>query len=197
MSNTNSTTASKIITDLKVLGEQIKTASKAHKRVDVQWQVLALSAIAAFASHGNVFYVNEVYKNLGKGARHVAMTAYFTGFGGVKANEGENKETTPFVKDHDKQADLKGAAETMWFDMKPSAKPDQEIDYLALALKVIKRSPKDGQGTKHAELRMALSECVQQYADATGETIDGLPTFGDAEGEGETADELAGVSTAS
>lgn len=185
------TTAPTIITDLSVLATAIKAQSKAHKRVDAQWQVLALSAVAAFAAHGNVFYVNEVYKSLGKGARHVAMTAYFTGFGGVKANDGENKETTPFVKDQTKQADMIGAAETSWFDMKPSTKPDQEIDYLALALRLVKRSPKDGQETKHGDLRMRLSEVVQQYAEANGETVEGLPSFGpDAD---ETTDELAGV----
>lgn len=181
-----------IIADLTVLATAIKAQAKAHKKVDVQWQLLALSAIAAFDKHGNVFYINEVYKNLGKGARHVAMTAYFTSFGGVSANEGENKDQTPFIKDGEKKVDMAQAAATNWFDMKPSAKPDQEVDYLALALKLVKRSPKEGQASVHSELRLRLSETIQQYADAVGETVEGLPTDGT---DTEAADELAGAAS--
>lgn len=186
-----------LITDLTELGKAIGVASKQHARIDAQWQVLAVSAIAAFAEHGNVFYVNSVYKALGKGARHKAMTEYLLSFGGVQANVGENKAEMPFIKDPAKKADMQGAQEHAWFDMATSPKPDQVIDYLALALKLVKRSPKDGQEMAHGELRNKLAEVIGQYADANGIEGVSLPTFGtepDDDGEGDTTDtKLAGV----
>lgn len=170
-----------IITDMTKLGDAIKAAGKAHVKVDGTWQTLALSAIQAFAAHGNVFYINRVYLSLGKGARHAAMISYFLAFGGVQANLGENKAETPFLKDPAKHADMTGATETMWFNMEKEPKPDQVLDYLALAMKVIKRSAKEGQEVTHGPLRMRLAEVIGQYADE--HDIEGLklPTIGAAE----------------
>jgi hypothetical protein len=165
-----------IITELSKLGEAIKAQGKAHKRLDAQWQVLALSAVHAFAEHGNVFYVNAVYLSLGKGARHKAMTEYMLAFGGVQANTSDSKETMPFIKDPAKMADLKGAEETMWFDMASSPKPDEVLDYLALALKMVRRAPKEGQATEHAALRSKITEAIHAYADANGVEVGNLPT---------------------
>lgn len=159
-----------IITDLSKLGEAIKANSKAHVKVDAQWQVLALSAIAAFEAHGNVFYINEVYKGLGKGSRHVAMTAFFTAFGGVSANAGDNKDTTPFLKDKNKVVDMEKATANPWFTMKPSPAPDAEVDYLAIILKAASRKAKDGQTVKHAAFREEVLRMAQELAEAeTGE----------------------------
>ena len=147
----------------------ITLAQKAHNKLDAQWQLIALSAIKAFADHGNVFYINDTYRAMGKGARHVAMAEFFMQFGGVSANTGENKDKTPFVKDANKKVDLETAVQSPWFSLKPSKKPDECIDYLALALKLVNKAPKDGQETAHGELRAKLAEMVQAYADEHGE----------------------------
>lgn len=185
-----------IITDMPKLGAAITAASKMHARVDATWQVLAVSAIGAFAEHGNVFYVNHVYRSLGKGARHKAMTEFFIAFGGVQANTGESKDETPFIKDASKKADLQGATENNWFDMSTSPKPDEVLDYLKLALKVVKKSPKDGQETVHGELRVALATLLDTYAEQNG--IEGvkLPKVGEPEApstEGHADNALAGI----
>lgn len=184
-----------LITDLTKLGEAIKATSKAHAKVDAQWQLVAVSAIAAFANNncGNVFYINAVYKALGKGARHKAMTEFFLAFGGVKANEGENKDMTPFIKDAAKQADVSGAEGTNWFDMAASPKPDQVIDYLSLAMKLVKRAPKDGQTVEHPELRSAIAKTIAGYA--ADHDLDEIDVPGLLH-EAAEADELAGVADA-
>jgi hypothetical protein len=152
-----------IIADLKELDKAIGAAQKAHIKVDLQWQVLAVSAIAAFAAHGNVFYINKVWKSVGKGTRHAALTAFFTTFGGVSANKGENKDETPFVKDADKKPNLAEAQKTMWYDMAPSKAPDAVVDYLALILKAAKKSPKEGQAIEHDSFRKDVLELAQKY----------------------------------
>lgn len=154
------------ITDMKKLDAHIATTAKAHQKVDGAWQVAAFSAITAFADHGNVFYINKVYGSLGKGARHKAMTEYFLAFGGVKANDGENKKQTPFVKDSEKKPNLADAANTMWYDMAPSKAPDEVVDYLALILKVANRSPKEGQSVAHDDFRAKVLELATEYATA-------------------------------
>lgn len=156
--------AIEIITDLKALGAAIKANAKAHQKVDSQWQVLALSAIAAFEQHGNVFYINDVFKSLGKGSRHKAMVLYFITYGGVKANTGESKDQTPLIKDSDKHVDLEGARSTMWYDMAPSPAPDEVVDYYALIMKAVKKSPKEGQKTEHADFREAVAKLAAEYA---------------------------------
>lgn len=153
-----------LITDLPKLAAAITANQKAHQKVDGTWQVLAVSAIAAFAAHGNVFYINKVYGCMGKGARHAAMTAFFLAFGGVKANTGENKAETPFLKDADKKPDLEGAEGTMWYEMAPSKAPDEVVDYYALILKVLKKSPKEGQTTAHSDFREAVQKLAAEYA---------------------------------
>jgi hypothetical protein len=163
------------------LGAAIEANQKAHKKVDMQWQVLACSAIAAFAAHGNVFYINKVYSSMGKGARHTAMTQFMLAFGGVKANVGENKAVTPFVKDADKKVNMADAMSTMWFDMAPSPKPDEVLDYLALILKVAKKSPKEGQDVKHDKFReavMALAAEFEGQEDSEGGTTDAAKNSG-------------------
>lgn len=177
-----------LITDLTKLAAAIQANQKAHQKVDATWQVLAVSAIDAFAKHGNVFYINKVYGCMGKGARHAAMTAFFIAFGGVTANTGENKSETPFIKDANKKPDLEGAEGTMWYDMAPSQKPDEIVDYYALIMKVLQKSPKEGQTTAHSDFREAVQKMASEYA-ATQEGA--APVMSDAEAE--TA--LEGVST--
>lgn len=155
-----------IITDIKLLDAHIVATGKAHHKVDVAWQVAGLSAIAHFAKCGDVGPINRVYAALGKGARHKAMTEYFLAFGGVKANEGENKKMTPFIKDADKKPNPPDAEKTMWYDMAPSKAPDEVVDYLALIMKVANRSPKEGQTTAHDDFRAKVLELAQEYATA-------------------------------
>lgn len=163
-----------LIKDLKKLAAAIKANGGAHLKVDAQWQLLACSAISAFAEHGNVFYINQVWKSLGKGARHNAMTQFFLTHGGVKANTGEGKDETPFVKDSDKKPNLENAIANPWFDMVPSKKPDEVVDYLALILKAAKKSPKDGQTTTHADFREKVLALANEYAAAEDGAVDPL-----------------------
>lgn len=162
-----------IITDQDALGKEIKSLAGRAKKLDRDFQVAALSAIGVFKAHGNVFYINAVYNALGKGARHVAMTAWLTSFGGVSANEGESKATTPFVKDKNKQVDMEAGDKNPWYNMKPSAKPDAVLDLLKLALALVKKAsaPKEGQEVAHAAMLPELQALCERYA-LEGETSD-------------------------
>lgn len=162
--NTKIAAKVEIITDIKKLDANIIAAGKAHQKVDLMWQVNGLSAVAHFEKCGDVGAINRVYAALGKGARHKAMTEYFLTFGGVKANEGENKKMTPFIKDADKKPNLAEASKTMWYDMAPSKAPDEVVDYLALIMKVANRSPKEGQTVAHDDFRAKVLELAQAYA---------------------------------
>lgn len=155
-----------MIDDQKKLGEFIDGIKKRGAVLDRDIHVAALSAAAVFGQHGNVFYINHLYASLGKGARHVAMTAWLLAYAGVQANEGENKDTTPFVKDANKQVDLVGGTDMPWYDMKASAKPDEVLDVLKLTLAIIKRAknPKDGQQLAHAEMISGLEALAEQFA---------------------------------
>lgn len=173
-----------LITDQAELAKEIKSLAGRAKKLDRDFQVAALSAIAVFKEHGNVFYINAVYGALGKGARHVAMTAWLTGFGGVSANEGEGKDITPFIKDKNKQVDMDSAAKTPWYDMKPSSPPDQVLDLLKLALAIVKKAskPKEGQQLAHAAMLPELQALCEKY-DTKGETADATDDDGATGGE--------------
>lgn len=154
-----------LITDLKKLDASIKAFAKKAASLDKEAQHLGLSAIQAFAEHGNVFYINRLYLSLGKGARHAAMTAWLLAYGGVKANTADGKDVTPFVKDKDARVDLEGAAYNPWYDFKPSAKPDEVLDYYKLLMAVAKKKPKEGQEVAHADLLTRLNGILAEVAE--------------------------------
>jgi hypothetical protein len=137
-------------------------------KLDQDIHIAALSAVAVFEKHGNVFYINAVYQALGKGARHVAMTTWLTAVGGVKANDGESKDTTPFVKDANKAVNLALGRETPWFMMKPSKAPDEVVDLFAMLQKAIKKAaePKEGQEVKGADMLPKLRELLEEFTPA-------------------------------
>lgn len=157
-----------LIVDQTELKAAITAHGKKRASIDQETQRLALSAVAVFAQHGNVFYINHLYANMGKGARHVALTSWLLAFGGVMANEGEGKDVTPFVKDANKKVDMEGATKTPWFDMKPSPKPDETLDLLKLTLALIKKAakPKEGQEVAHAAMLPELQALAEKYAPA-------------------------------
>jgi hypothetical protein len=171
------------ITDMKKLDAAIKAFGKKAAALDKEAQFIGLSALNAFQEHGNVFYINRLYLALGKGARHTAMTAWLLAYGGVKANTAEGKDMTPFVKDKDAVIDMESAAQNPWYDFKPSAKPDEVLDFYKLALALAKKKPKDGQEVAHEALHQQIAALIKNYEESVL-----------AGGDGSTADDaLAGV----
>lgn len=158
-----------IIQDGTKLHKAIKDLGVARQKLDDQVQHLALSAIWHFGVRadaegrliGDVGFINRLYLSLGKGARHVAFTAWVTKYGAVKANDGPGKNETPFVKDKGKIVDMDGGAKEKWFDMKPSNPPDECLDYYSLLLKVVNKEAKPSQTVKGAELAHKIKTMVQ------------------------------------
>lgn len=148
--------------DLEKAIATIKTKGKA---LDALIQQAAMSAAKIVAEHGNIMYVNSLYLALGKGARHVALTAWFTEFAGVSANVGESKDTKPFAYDKNKKVDLEAGEKCPWFDMKASPKPDEVIDLLKLTLAVIKKAskPKEGQEVAHGAMLAELQALAERH----------------------------------
>ena len=153
----------KLITDQKALGAAIVSIKTRSAKLDSDIHVAALSSIAHFNSCGDVGFINRLFLALGKGARHVAMIEWLTQFGGVTANEGESKDTTPFVKDKNKVVDMEGGDAMPWYDCKPSPKPDQVLDYLALLMKVVTKKAKDDQEVKNAILVGRVQAVLKAY----------------------------------
>lgn len=164
-----------LIEDQSALKDAITAHGKARGKMDRETQRLALSAIAVFKQHGNVFYINHLYANMGKGARHVALTAWFLAVGGVMANIGENKAATPFIKDPTKAVDMEAAAKTPWYEMKPSKAPDEVVDLLKLVSAVLKKAKGEGKQLAHGEMLEPLEALVAAHAraDEAADTIEG------------------------
>lgn len=158
----------KLIEESK-LGEAIGAHGRSRARLDKESHVLACSALVPFMEHGNVFYINEMFKSLGKGARHVAFTNWLFQFGGVMANkDAEKAKATPFVKDADKTVDLDKAKLNPWYNFNPSPKPADTLDVVALVKLVLDKARKaqaktDGPQIVGAEAIPALEALVAEY----------------------------------
>ena len=147
------------------LSKLIKIIAKRGAILDNQVHVAAVNAAAHVKAYGDVCYVNSLYRAMPKGSRHVALTEWLVQFAGVSANDGENKQTSPFVFDRAKKVDLETGTYTPWFTMKPSKAPDEVVDVLALVMKAIKKGsePKEGQTVEHAALISIVEAAVGDY----------------------------------
>lgn len=164
-----------LIADGDKLGKAIDAIKASGKKLDGSIQLAALSAAAHFGDHGDVGYINRLYLALGKGARHVALTAWFTTVAGVKANEDKQTKTTkPFIKDSEKSVNLEEGHKTPWYDMKPSKSPDEVVDVLKMALALLKKAtnPKEGQDVTHEAMIPELQAIVDKY-NVSAVTADG------------------------
>lgn len=161
-----------LITDQKALGAAIVSIKTRSAKLDGDIHIAAMSAAAHFEKCGDVGFINRLFLALGKGARHVAMIEWLTQFAGVSANEGESKNTTPFVKDRNKSVDLESGDALPWYDCKPSPKPDQVLDYLALLMKVVTKKAKSDQEVKNASVLIRVQAVLQEYEEELAENAD-------------------------
>lgn len=164
--------STEIIRDLTALGKAIKSIKGRHATLDKDIQQAALSAAAAVQEHGNIHYVNALYLALGKGARHAALTAWFQAFGGVVANTGADKDIKPFAFDRNKVVDLEQGDAQPWYDFKPSPKPDEVLDWLAVAMAMLKKKPKEGQEVANEALKARIAKVVQEFNEENAEKAD-------------------------
>lgn len=160
-----------MIEDGAALDKYISSISRAGKKLDEQIHIAAMSAIWHFGVRknaqgeliGDVGYINRLYLALGKGARHAALTEWFTRFGGVSANhDKKNNKQNPFVKDKGKVVDIEGAKAMPWYECKPSKAPDEVLDYYALILRAVNKQPKDGQSVKGADFAAKISKLLAE-----------------------------------
>jgi hypothetical protein len=100
---------------------------------------------------------------LGKGVRHAAFIEWVTQFGGVTANEGDSKDTTPFIKDQNKKPDVDGGDALPWYNCKRSPKPDEVLDYYAMLMKIVTKKAKKDQTCVHAELLAKITPILKEY----------------------------------
>jgi hypothetical protein len=165
-----------IISDLKALAAAIVSIKGRSAKLDKDIQTAAMSAVSHFEKCGDVGYINRLYLALGKGARHAAFIEWVTQFGGVMANDGVGKETTPFIKDKNKVVDLEGGDALPWYECKPSPKPDEVLDYYALLLKVVTKKAKDKQEVKNAAVMLRVQKLLKEYEEETkaGASTEGI-----------------------
>lgn len=170
MKKTNSVA---IIVGAANIAKLIDSIKRSGKKLDADIHQAAVSAAAHFLGDkatggtnegGDVFQLNSLFKAMPKGARHVALTAWFTTFAGVKANEEANKAETPFVKDANKTVDVAGGMTSPWFDMKPSKKPDEVVDIYSLLMAVLKKATKEDATIEGSELIEPLKEFMEAHA---------------------------------
>jgi hypothetical protein len=172
-----------IIKDGKALDTLITSIKGRAAKLDKDIQHAALSAIWHFGVRtndkgeliGDVGFINRLYLSLGKGARHVALTEWLLHFGGVEANTGQNKDTTPFIKCKGKAVDLEGGTKTPWYDMKPSKAPDQVVDMLKVVLAAIKKGQGGDKQIEHGEILAELQAIAEKYAPADAVDLSEVP----------------------
>ena len=139
------------------IANAINKNAKAHESVDAEWHDIGMSVMAHIWEHRDVSVCNNLvipmYKGLGKGARHTAMTAWIIKFLPVVANiDQATKNTHPFKFDKAKaklEPDFDAAVASPWYGMKPSPAPDMVFDatqILAMAIKRMKAAAADGKG---------------------------------------------------
>lgn len=171
-----------LITDAVKLAAAIVSIKTRGAKLDTDIHIAAMSAASHFDKCGDVGYLNRLYLALSKGARHVAMTDWMTQFAGVSANEGESKDTTPFIKDKNKVVDLEGGDDMPWYECKPSLKPSGVLDYYALFMKAATRKGKKDQAVKNAAVLQRVLDTLKAYNDE-------IRANASTEGVEETADE--------
>lgn len=172
-----------LIADAAKLGKFIDGIKARGAKLDKDVHQAAVSAVAHFDKCGDVGYINRLYLALGRGARHVAYVSWVTQFGGVSANEGEGKDTTPFVKDKNKKVDLEGGDALPWYECKPSPKPDEVLDYFALLMKTVTKKAKEGQEVKHAKVLAMVTRVLNEYKEAIDAGAEPGDTSDDTEEE--------------
>ena len=156
-----------LITDLGRLDKAIRMIAKRGEKLDTMIHVAALSAALAVEEHGNIHYVNALYKACPRGARHSALTLWLTTFAGVSANTGKEKAEKPFVFDKAKEVDIEGGMQEPWYTLKPSPEPDAVLDVRKLLAAVLKkaRNPKEGQTVVNYNLVASVESIL------AGETV--------------------------
>ena len=161
-----------LITDLGRLDKAIRMIAKRGEQLDTMIHVAALSAALAVEEHGNVHYVNALYKACPRGARHSALTLWLTTFAGVSANTGKDKAEKPFNFDKTKVVDIEGGMLEPWFTLKPSPEPDAVLDIAKLLQAVIRkaRNPKEGQTVVNYNLIASVESIL------AGETVKPVTT---------------------
>lgn len=131
---------SRIINDSKAIETAIDSIQRRSAKLDDDIQIAALSACNHAHQHGDITLINRLYKAMGKGARHVALTGWLLEYAPVVANlDGASKKEKPFVWSKEKRitegleaAMAKAdAADAQWFLFKPSADPDAVFDFKA------------------------------------------------------------------
>lgn len=176
-----------IIKDGAALDTAIKSIKGRAAKLDKDIQQAALSAIWHFGVRtndkgeliGDVGFINRLYLALGKGARHVALTEWLLQFGGVEANTGQNKDTTPFIKCKGKHVDMEGGTKLPWYDCKPSKAPDQVVDMLKVVLAAIKKGQGGDKQVEHGEILAKLQAIADEYTESLS-AEEALDTVGEA-----------------
>ena len=169
-----------IMTDKAAIVAGIASVANRGKKLDGDIQNLALATANHAHLHGDVTLLNDLYKALGKGVRHAAMTAWLLAFAPVVANKDKaSKAELPFSFEKAKKASgdeleklmAEGDAEgSKWYDMKPSPNPDQVFDAFE-KLKALLKSADNASNVKGADLLHVVKQAVEAYDKTHGTTI--------------------------
>lgn len=155
----------KLIEGSEAIGKFIASnVASRGKQLDRDIHIAACSAGQHFAAHGDVFQINNLYKSMPKGARHVALTDWLTKFAGVSANadKATNKDK-PFEKDANKKADITEGMKNPWYSLKPSKNPDEVVDLYAMLLKLVSKAKKDGAQLANGEMLEPLEALLEAH----------------------------------
>jgi hypothetical protein len=151
--------ANYVITDGKALDSEIASNEKAAFKWINRMQRIGVSALDHLARHGNIHFVNSAYLSMPKGTKSAGFTSWLLAHGALKANDGDDKKTKPFLYDKSKKTNVEAAYAEGWWEHASEKKPDQVFDLQQAIVKLIKQVEAKSE-IAHAELLPALKSLV-------------------------------------
>ena len=148
--------------DSATINKEIAAIKVAGSKLDDRIQACAVDVLEHFAEHKDTGMVNRLYLALSKGARTSAMASWLLAYCAVKPNtEISTKKEQPFAYDKDKQTNVEGGRNDMWFNHKPDKAVDEIFD-LQKAFRALMAKAAKATNVVHGdrEALMAMAKAV-------------------------------------
>ena len=105
--------------DTATINKEIAAIKTASAKLDDRIQACAVDVLEHFAEHKDTGMVNRLYLALGKGARSSALASWLLAYCAVKPNtEASTKKEQPFAYDREKQTNVEGGRNDLWYNHK-------------------------------------------------------------------------------
>lgn len=172
-----------LIEDKAVFIKEVENWGKRGTKWAKDGHILAVSALAISAAHGDIGPVNRLYLAMPNGTKREAMTSWLLAYGALMANtDSATKKDKPFIYTKDKEFKVDAGAADPWYNHKPDKAPDEVFDVQKALEAVIKKA--QGKELVHGELIGEVSALLSKVATPAhaGDGEDGSEELDDTNG---------------